>query len=119
MSRGSRPAYSAAVAGRVLGSSAIGSPGMSAARWGERGLLSMSTGAGMDWQPKPSAGRGLPPRRAPGSPPGGPPARRERHPAPPYLDTPVRMDQGAPLPPPHKEGAAIPLEETFREFPAN
>src|SRR5438552_14169939 len=40
MSRGSRPAYSAAVAGRVLGSSAIGSPGMSAARWGEQGLLS-------------------------------------------------------------------------------
>src|SRR5712664_1462017 len=39
MSRGSRPAYSAAVAGRVLGSSAIGSPGMSAARWGEQGLL--------------------------------------------------------------------------------
>src|SRR5437773_11983996 len=39
MSRGSRPAYSAAVAGRVLGSSAIGPPGMSAAGWGERGLL--------------------------------------------------------------------------------
>src|SRR3989442_5673712 len=39
MSRGSRPAYSAAVAERVLGSSAIGSPGMSAARWGEQGFL--------------------------------------------------------------------------------
>src|SRR6266566_99312 len=37
MSRGSRPAYSAAVAGRVLGSSAIGSPGMSAARVGRAG----------------------------------------------------------------------------------